>query len=351
MKVSNSSDKAGLPPGSLIYVGNKNPVHNIEIELIEYDRYDINSEIIQNITTCFKKVNEEKISWININGVHDLDLIQKVGEGLKIHNLTIEDILNTNQRPKAEFAENYIYTTLKMINYSVEKETFEKEQISILLTKNLVLTIQEYPGDVFNGVRDRIKSNKGRIRKLGADYLLYSLLDSIIDGYFKVIEQLDEEVERIEDRLELDQAIIHDVHWLKKELLYIRRATSPVRDIISFLMREESYLITEQCSVYLKDAYDHCIQVHEAVELTRDIVSGLIEIHLTSVNNRMNEIMKYLTVFASIFIPLTFVTGIYGMNFEYMPELHWKYSYFVLLALLFLTGTGLYFLFKKKKWV
>jgi magnesium transporter len=351
MIVEKSSQKIGMAPGSAVYVGAEKPTHDINIQLIEYNTTQCKEANSSNITDFAETLTSSDISWINLDGVHDVEMIKKLGNQFNIHPLTIEDILNTTQRPKVEITDNYVYVTLKMIIYDNKKETFIKEQLSIILLNNLVITIQEIPGDIFDSLRARILKNKGKIRKMGADYLLYAILDCTVDGYFEIIDRLDTELEDLEEKIEESENVVQDIHWLKKELLYIRRVVSPVRDIISNLMREESQIITEQTYIYLRDTYDHCTQVYESIEIIRDIVSGLIEIHLSVISNRMNEIMKYLTIFASIFIPLTFVTGIYGMNFENMPELKWEYGYFYLLSLLLIFGVCLLVLFKRKKWL
>ncbi len=351
MIVEKKSQKAGMIPGSAVYVGAKKPDHSVGIQLIEYSATDSKEESSNDINQLLKSLTNDDISWINLDGVHDVEMIKTLGKHFNIHPLTIEDILNTTQRPKVEVADNYTYVTLKMIIYDHDKETFIKEQLSLILLKNIVITIQELPGDIFDSIRARILQDKGKIRKMGADYLLYAILDCTIDGYFEVIESLDMELEDLEEKIEISENVVQNIHWLKKELLYIRRVVSPVRDIISNLMREESDLITDQTYIYLRDTYDHCTQVYESVEIIRDIVSGLIEIHLSIISNRMNEIMKYLTIFASIFIPLTFVTGIYGMNFENMPELKWEYGYFFTLFFLLAFGVSLFVIFKRKKWL
>jgi magnesium transporter len=353
MQVRNRSAKVGLPPGSLVYVGNKDHFHPIDISVVEFNNSDEAHQKIVSHEDGISSLKPDWISWVNLNGVHDVHLLNKIGGQLDLHPLTIEDILNTDQRSKIEVHENYIFSTLKMIRYDAEDESFVNEQISIILKGHLIVTFQEIPSHIFDHLEKRILEGKGRIRKSGADYLFYAIFDTIIDGYFIVLEQLQTELDSIEEKLMTSQDlnVITDVHWLKKELLYIRKATSPVRDMINFLQREDSPFIQKQNLIFFRDAYDHCIQVHESVELLRDIVSGLIEVYLSSTSNRTNEIMKYLTVFASIFIPLTFVTGIYGMNFENMPELKWEYGYYFLLGGLTIFGLGLFFFYKKRKWL
>ncbi len=344
-------NKIGLPPGSLVYFGDEIPKHNVEIKLTKYNK--VNIEHITNIK--IKDFSEHRedghVHWIDINGLHQVEVLKKLGKSFGIHSLVLEDILNTRQRPKVEIFEDYIFATLKMIYFDEAEETFKKEQISILLVKDTVITIHQSPKNIFKAVNKRISESIGRIRKMNADYLFYAILDSVIDEYFTVIERVDDELEIIEENIEKDPNINSEIHWLKKELLYIRRVILPVKDMMNTLLRTQNDHISQNIIPFLQDAYDHCVQVQEAVELNRDIVSGLIELHLSSINNKMNEVMKFLTVYASIFIPLTFITGIYGMNFEYMPELKWKYGYFALIGVLTLTGSSMYYIFKRKKWL
>lgn len=351
MKVKKKSDKSGMIPGSFVYVGKNQESTPIQIELIEYNQTHLEKKFVSSIHDCKDSLNNQYTSWVNIDGVHDIKLIEELSQTFKIHPLIAEDILNTDQRPKVEINNDYIYIVLKMISYDEKNQTFVNEQLSIILLDNLVITTQELPGDLFNNIRERIIQQKGRIRKLKADYLVYCIIDAIVDEYFKVIDRLESELEEIEADIENSKNSIQDIHWLKKEILYIRRAVYPVRDIISSLMREEHPFIQEKTSLYLRDIHDHCLQVYESVEIIRDIVSSLVEIHLSSVSNKMNEVMKVLTIFASIFIPLTFITGIYGMNFENMPELKWEYGYFYLWGLLLFITVSLMIYFKKKKWI
>lgn len=351
MVFEKKSDKAGMIPGSLVYVGNKKSSAEVQIELIEYNESYSEKRKIKDISECQNALTNNYISWVNIDGTHSVDLIQSVGETFKIHPLIMEDILNTTQRPKIEINDDYIYVTLKMVFYDNEKETFTKEQLSIIFLKNLIVTIQEIPGDVFDNIRERVLMNKGRVRKMGADYLLYSLIDAIVDEYFKIVDRLEIELESIEENINSHNDTVQEIHWLKKELLYVKRAVFPVREILTSIMKDDHPFINDKTSIYFRDIYDHCIQIHESVEIIRDVVSGLIEIQLSSTSNKMNEVMKYLAVFTSTFIPLTFITSIYGMNFEFMPELKWQYGYFYVLGLLFFTGMSLLWLFKKNKWL
>jgi magnesium transporter len=351
MKVFKHSEKSGMAPGSLVYVGAQDSDRKVELKLISYSSFTYSERTLSVVNEYEYDRDDKQVNWLNVDAVHDVDTISQIGKKINIHPLVIEDILNTAQRPKIEIYDDYIYVTLKMIVYDNQKETFSKEQISIILSKNLIITIQETPVDVFQPLRDRLKNDKGRIKKLGSDYLLYALLDSVVDEYFKVIEQLDYETETIETKLDEDVLSIQDIHWLKKELLYLRRSIYPVRDIIANLIREEHPFITKKTKLYFKDVLDHCLQVYESLEMIRDIINGLIELHLSLVSNKMNEIMKFLTLFSTLFIPLTFLTGLYGMNFEFMPELKIKYGYFILLLVLFVTALFMFFIFKRKKWL
>tara|TARA_R110002072_G_scaffold534_7_gene4091 strand:- start:1963 stop:3018 length:1056 start_codon:yes stop_codon:yes gene_type:complete len=350
MKFLSKSQKAGLSPGSLVYVGDPETTHQIKLTNISYNQNSFHRDEFSDPTECLNSLKSDCVNWINLDGVHEVEKLKVIGDFFKLHPLVLEDILNTKQRPKVEFYEDYIYTTLKMISYDEESEKFIREQISIILLKNTVITFQQFPEDIFNSIRLRIKEGKGRVRKMGSDYLLYAILDSIVDGYFIVNENLDMELERIEETIDTDESIMAEIQWFKKELLFIRRAISPVKDITSAILREESQLITEKTTLFYKDAYDHCIQVYEAVELNREIASGLTDVHLSTLSNRMNEVMKFLTVFSAIFIPLTFLTGIYGMNFEYMPELKYRYGYHILIVVLVTVFLSLFVYFRRKKW-
>lgn len=351
MKKITKSHKAGLAPGSLIYVGDTTLNHIVEIEVIRYNSVNFNKVTLTDINQFENLYNTEENFWINITGVHNIKLIQEIGDKFKIHPLIVEDILNTTHRPKVEFSTDYIFATLNSLIHDSKHKQIIREHVSILLMNNVIITFQETPSNLFASIEKRMSENIGRIRKMKIDYILYAVFDSIIDGYFKIVESLDENLERVEDNIQTSKNIVADIHLLKKQLLYVRRSTAPLRDMISSLLRDESDILSYETRVFWKDAYDHCIQVYEAIELARDIVSGLLEMHLSFINTKMNEIMKYLTIFASIFIPLTFITGIYGMNFENMPELHWQYGYYMILLILFGVGFLLLYFFRKKKWI
>lgn len=345
--------RAGLPPGSLIYSGPDRTGEKVEIKLLEYSENELIKEIVNDAKRCVTCLETDRTSWISFNGFHEVKKVKEVCQSLDIHDLTIEDILNTNQRPKIDVNEDYIYASLKLIQYDQVAETFDKEQISIILKKGVILSLQEHESEALNDVRKRILNNRGRIRSSGADYLFYAILDSIIDRYIVVVDHLQSELEELEDKalVDSDADFIHEIQWLKKEILHIRRAVTPVREMILTLLRDDTVLISKSNHIYLKDAYDHTNQVQEGIETIRDILSGLVDTHQANMSNKMNEVMKYLAVFTSIFTPLTFVAGIYGMNFENMPGLKWEYGFITLWIVMIIIGVILFTVFKRKRWL
>jgi len=351
-KIKKRSNKAGLPPGTLIHIGEK-ITEKVKITVIDYDEKNFQEKEIKTIKECLPFKDKPNITWINIDGIHQVDIIGKIGEYFNLHPLVLEDILNTNQRPKMEDFEDYIFIVLKMLYYDEKDNEVKSEQVSLILGSNFVISFQEQEGDVFNYVRERIRSEKGRIRKMKADYLVYSLLDAIVDNYFVILEKIGEKIEEIEEKLITNPTpqTLQTIHNLKREMISLRRSVWPLRELISGLERTESSLIKKTTSIYLRDVYDHTIQVIDTIESLRDMVSGMLDTYLSSISNRMNEVMKVLTIIATIFIPLTFIAGIYGMNFQYMPELGWRGGYFGVLLVMLIVCVGMGIYFKKKKWI
>src|SRR4030066_133321 len=343
------SEKAGLPPGTLVYVGEKK-VEKVKITIMDYDETQITEKEAANIEECFPFKDKPTVTWINIDGLHEVDIIEKLGNYFGLHPLLQEDILNTEQRPKLEEPENYIFFVLKMIFSVDEDEETKAEQVSLILGHNFVISFQEREGDVFNSVRDRMRKSKGRIRRVGADYLAYALLDAIVDGYFSVLENVGEKIEDTEQQLTLNPTTqtLQLIRKLKNEMIFLRKSVWPLRELISGFLRLESSLVTQATGVYIRDVYDHTIQVIDTIESYRDMISGMLDIYLSSMSNKMNEVMKVLTIFASIFIPLTFVAGVYGMNFEVIPELKWHWGYFALLGFMAIIGISMLIYFRKK---
>ena len=293
-----------------------------------------------------------QVSWLNVSGLHRPEVIRTVGEHIALHPLTLEDIVSTGQRPKIEFFDHYIFIVLRMLSLS-DEGTIRDEQVSVVLTQNAVFSFQERQGDVFEGIRARIKNNKGRICKSGPDYLAYALLDAVIDSYFLILEGVSGRLEDLEETL-IDHATpdtLKAINTYKREMLFLRKAVWPLREVLSLLMREESPLVSAHTLTYLRDVYEHTVQVIDTVETFRDILTGMLDIYLSSISNRMNEIMKVLTIIATIFIPLTFVAGVYGMNFIYMPELSWRWGYPAVWLLMLAVALSLIVYFRRKRWL
>ncbi|MEX2722109.1 MAG: magnesium/cobalt transporter CorA [Candidatus Wukongarchaeota archaeon] len=346
------SKKFGLPPGTPVFVGEKK-VEKIKITIVDYDEDHLEEKEAKTIEECFPFKEKPTVTWINIDGLHEIEIIDKLGKYFDLHPLIIEDIVNTGQRPKMEDLENYIFFVLKMLYYDEKKDDITTEQVSLILGSNFVISFQERLGDVFDPVRERIRKSRGRIRKVGSDYLVYALIDAIVDHYFIVLEKLGEKIEYLEEELVTDPRpeTLQAIHNLKRDNIFLRKSVWPLREVISGLERGESPLIEKSTEIYLRDVYDHTIQVIDTLETYRDMVSGMLDTYLSSVSNKMNEVMKVLTVIATIFIPLTFIAGVYGMNFEYMPELGWHWGY-VMVWIIVLTITALMaFYFKTKKWL
>lgn len=355
--VRRRSEKAGLPPGELVYVGEETGA-SVSVTIIDYDEKGYRVRVADTMEECVPYREKPGVTWINVDGLHDVPIIEKLGGCFGLHPLTVEDVLNTEQRPKTDITDEYVYIVLNMLTYDEQEKEIDSEQLSIVLGGNFVITFQERKGDIFDAVRERLKNDRGRIRKAGADYLAYSLIDGVIDNYFKVLEAIGEDIEEIEDELVADPSkeTILNIHFLKRETIYLRRAVWPLREIISRLERGETPLIRPATAVYLRDIYDHTVQVIDTVETYRDLIAGMLDIYLSSISNRLNEIMKVLTIFAAIFIPLTFIAGVYGMNFNTqrsplnMPELNAYFGYPAVLAVMFAIAVVMLIFFKRRNW-
>jgi len=346
------SRKAALPPGTLVHIGEKR-AEKVKITVVDYDKTEFRQTEVETVEECFPYKEKPTVTWINVDGLHDLAVIETIGEHFGLHPLVLEDVVNTEQRPKTEDFGDYVFMVLKMLYYDEEATEIRSEQVSLVLTSNCVISFQEREGDVFDPIRERIKKAKGRIRLMGSDYLAYALMDSIVDGYFGILERIGERVEDLEEGLlaNPDPEILQAMHDLKLKMILLRKSVWPLREVVASLERAGSRLIHKSTMIYLRDVYDHSIQIMDTIETFRDMISGVRDTYLSSLSNRMNEVMKVLTIFASIFIPLTFLAGIYGMNFKYMPELDWRWSYPILLAVLIGVGLSLVGLFKRRKWL
>jgi magnesium transporter len=346
------SVKTGLPPGSLVYVGDKK-AEEAKISVIEFDENQFSERSFRQIRECFTFKNKTSVTWIDVDLVHQVGLIEKIGECYGFHPLVLEDILNTDQRPKIEDFGEYIYIVLRVLLCNGNNDGVVSEQVSIILGPNYVISFQERELEVFTALRQRLKIGKGRLRKSGADYLAYALLDTIVDNYFIVLEKLGERIEDLEEQLVASPtpAVLHGIHNLKRDMIFLRKSIWPLREMIAALERGDSALIKESTRIYLRDVYDHTIQVIDTMETFRDMLSGMLDIYLSSVSNRLNEVMKVLTIIATIFIPLTFIVGVYGMNFKYIPELEWRWGYPVVMLVMLIIGLCMLVFFRKKKWI
>jgi magnesium transporter len=363
--VRSRADKVGQAPGEVTFVGEA-PAEPPRLSVIDYDAQALTASQPEDARALHPLRDRPTTTWINLDGLHDTDLIEKIGDHFGLHPLVLEDVAHTNQRPKVETyageedGASYLFVVLKMLTYDDEHQTLQSEQISLALGAGWLISFQERPGDVFDPVRQRLRKAGGRLRRRGADYLAYALLDVIVDHYFLVLEAFGTRTEEIEEEIvEGDPSPRTQQHLngLRRDLILTRRAVWPTRDLFATLERGsredavEERLISEEVRPFLRDTYDHAVQVLDILESLRDVVGGLGELYMSSLSHRMNEVMQVLTIIGTIFIPLTFIAGIYGMNFEYMPELGWRYSYFVAMGAMGLVSAALLVYFRRKGWL
>lgn len=345
------SEKAGLPPGSLVYVGDTRQ-EETRIDVVDYTWDEVREETRVGAGDLAAYLERESVTWVRVTGLGDIAAIREIGEIFGLHPLVLEDILNTEQRPKMEDYGETVSVILKWIGYH-DGDALADEQVSLVLGKDFLISFQEHPLDVFEPVRIRVRTDTWRARHLGADYLAYALVDAVVDGYFAAMEAFGEKIEAVDNALfeDADSEMIRAIQGVRRELLYLRRGIWPLREVVSSMERTESPLVTDQTRVYLRDVYDHLVQVIETLETYREMGAGMLDIYLSSSSNRMNEVMKVLTVIATIFIPLSFITGIFGMNFRIMPELGWEFGYYACLGLMAAVALGMLLYFRKKKWI
>lgn len=351
-RTQNYKKHIGQVPGALVYTGKKSD-KDFQVECFDYTREAIEESVILNIEDAINYKETDSVTWINVDGLKHIDQIENIGKQYDLHPLVLEDIVNTTQRPKIDEYENYLFVVLKMLYYD-KNENIVIEQVSFVLGKNYVITFQESEGDVFDTIRERLRLANGRIRGLKSDYLMYTLIDAVVDNYFSIIETLGNKIEDLETELFADSPrdnINIEVQQLKREILKVRRAIFPLREIINRIKKAEYPLIYKRTITYYRDIYDHLIQVSENIDIYREMIWSLMDMYMTTISNKMNEVMKFLTIMSTIFIPLTFLAGIYGMNFEHIPELKYQNGYFIILGVMLLLFIGLLFYFKRKKWI
>jgi magnesium transporter len=344
--------KPGTAPGTLVHSGEQ-MVERPVITYMDYDAEELHEAQVSDVAGCVPMKDSPTVSWIDVDGLHDVELVRRLGEEFGWHPLMLEDIVSVGQRPKLEEYDGALYIVIQMLRWNTTTQQADQEQLSLVLGDRYVFTFQERVGDVFDSVRERLRTSRGRIRARGPDYLTYALIDAVVDNYFVVLEGIGQLTEGLEEEVIVDprERTIQRLHALKRELLSIRRAVWPLRDLMSSLVRDELERFTDETQVYLRDVHDHAVHVLDTVEALRDVVSGMMDLYLSTVSFRTNEIMKVLTVMASIFIPLTFFAGVYGMNFQHMPELHLWWAYPTLLVLMLVLAGSMVAFFKRKGWL
>lgn len=344
--------KVGQSPGTLHHVGVKK-ADQATLSMIRYNPDNIEETVLNPPYDFTTLENFQGVQWMTLCGLHDITALETVGEYQGLHPLVLEDILNTSHRPKMEEFDDYIFVVLKILNFNRNEQEVEVEQISTVLTPMGVASFHEREGGVLDTIFERLLKGKGRIRKMGSDYLFYVLMDTVVDHYFLALESMGNEIDHLEDRLleNPEKDIQQDLHFMKQELAVLRRMVVPLREVVNELLRTDSPLITDACHAFFRDLSDHIAQVIETADIYREMLNGLRDLYLSQVSSRMNEVMKVLTIIATIFIPLTFIAGVYGMNFECMPELKWKWGYLFTWGLMILTTLGMFLYFKRKKWL
>ncbi len=347
-----SLKKAGSPPGTLVHVG-EIKADRSSVAVLHYNADTLVEQSVAKIIDALDLSASEATTWINVEGLHDISVMEEVGRQYGVNVLTLEDILNTTQRPKAEVFDNYIFVAIKMLGYDEEKESISSEQVSLVLGKKVLVTFQEGPGDVFEPVRERIRKGNPQMRTGGCGYLAYALIDAVVDNYYLILEELGRRIEVVEENIDADEDenILDEIHDIRRELIYLRKQVWPLREIITHLTRDGAPFIREKEGPFLRDVYDHTIQTIDTIESFRDILTAAQDLYLSTISNRMNEVMKVLTIISTIFIPLSFITGLYGMNFANMPELGWRWGYPAIWLLIVAVVLGMLIFFRRKKWL
>ncbi len=346
------SSKVGLPPETLVHVGERK-TEEVRIRVVRYESHRAEMLEPRGVEECRSLVAEGTTTWIDVQGVHQVEIVEDLGQCFNLHGLLLEDVLDTNQRPKLEDYDGHTYLVLRALKYSGEPAWVVSEQVSLVLSRGLVISFQEGDEDLFSAVRERLMAGRGRIRQMGGDYLFYCLVDNVVDRYFLLLEKLGEEIDELEEKVLSMPApqTARDVHRLRRELLLVRKAIWPLREVLGGLLRGESKLVGDSVRPFLRDVYDHTIEIIDTLETFRDMAAGMLEVYLSGVNNRLNEVMKFLTMISTIFIPLTFIAGVYGMNFKVMPELEWPWGYPAAMGLMGMVSVSMVLYFKKKGWI
>ena len=346
------SDKAGLPPGSLVHIGERK-TEEVKITVFDYSEDSFEETVGKSIEDCSSFDEKPHVRWIKVDGIHNVEILEKIGECFGLHPLTVEDILNTDQRPKMEDFDLYLYIVLRMLGYEEGENRLKVDQVSLIVSSGLVISFQERETHAFRPIIERLHNGKGRIRKAGADYLAYGLLDAVVDNYFLALERIGENIEDLEEEIATNprQDTLHSIHKLRSEMILLRRSVWPLGEVVNNIVLGDSPLIDAPSKLYFKDVYDHIVHATDTIETYREMLTEMLTMYLSAVSNRLNEVMKVLTVIATIFMPLTFIAGIYGMNFLHMPELNWRWGYPLVLLLMLSVAVCMLAWFRKKRWL
>jgi magnesium transporter len=346
-----SKQEIGLPPDELLFRGEKK-VNDIILRVIDFDANNLQEETIKSISDSVKYQAKDTVTWLNVDGLHNSEIMETIASEFNFDRLILADVMNTQARSTLKEYDNCIFVSVKMLQQDSASDTITVENLSLIVTKSFLISFQETKGDVFEPVRERIRKQKKRIRNGGTDYLLFALLDIVIDNYIYIISVLGEKIEMLEENLLLDprREVIEEINTYKRELNFLRKNIKPTREMILSLSKLDSDLIYENTEVHFKELQDNINQANDSSDSYREILSDQLNIYHTTISSKLNDIMKFLTVFSVIFIPLTFIAGIYGTNFDFVPELHYKYSYFVMWAVIIIVAVGMLIYFKKKKW-
>ena len=346
------SRKFGLPPGSMIHIGNHTS-EKVKISIIDYDAEHVEEKNEATLKECLIFLETPSVTWINVSGIYDVKMIETIGRHFGLHPLLLEDIVNSGQRSKLDDYKDNLYIVMRLLNYNTERGELEDQQVSIILGKNYLISFTEEANNIFEPVRERLMNKNSRITRQGADYLCYALIDSIVDNYFVNLEQFDEKLDLLEKSLikKPDPMLLQQIQHTKREIAVMRKSVWPVREVVNRFRRMETPLIQDSTKLYMQDVYDHTIQAIDTIESFRDISSGLLDIYLSNISFRLNEIMKVLTIVATIFAPATFLASLYGMNFKHMPELDTQWGYPILLGVMASISIGMLYYFYRKKWL
>ncbi|BBO99372.1 magnesium/cobalt transporter CorA [Sulfuriferula nivalis] len=353
MRHKKNIHKSGMPPGTLVYATDQPTTRDAGVTLFDFDEQLVVENAIHEIAECLPFINAQTVTWVNVDDVQTPGLLESFGKILGFHPLMLEDILHTDQRPKYEDYGDYLYLVVKMLDFDSGKNEIVVEQLSLVLGENYIISFQERPGDMFDALRERIRKNASRIRKSKADYTAYALMDLVVDRYFDVLEKFGDRIVALETILAKHPKpdTLRNIHKLRQELIFLRKSVWPLRDVVASMQRAESPLIRDSTELFLRDLHDHVLRVTDSIDTYRDMLSSMQDVYLSTISNRTNEIMKVLTLFSSIFLPLTFIVGIFGMNFRNFPELDWPHGLQGTLLLMLVTGVGMYLFFKYKKWI